>query len=348
MPEVHGQQHLLSQQYSPLTAGNLMKSLPLSLILLGLLLAGVGCQVKNDPTPIGGQPALPDGITLVESVERETPDQLIIPYKKYSLDNGLTVILHEDNSDPLVHVDVTYHVGSGREEVGKSGFAHFFEHLLFEGTKNIKKGEWFKIVTGNGGSNNAYTTNDFTYYYENFPSNNLELGLWMESERMLNAVISQAGVDNQREVVKEELRERNENTPYGSIMNEVFEHAFESHPYRWTPGGSPEYINQANLSEFMEFYKTFYVPNNACISIAGDISLSQSKEWIEKYFGDKLKKRLILTHRKDLLMGDYLIDDRTKNGADNFEGEHIHFGTEKFLRWDDVTSYLIEKTTATE
>jgi zinc protease len=208
-----------------------------------------------------------------------------INFEEYDLDNGLHVILHEDHSTPIVAVSVSYHVGSKNEDPSRTGFAHFFEHLLFEGSENIGRGEYMKLIQDNGGVLNANTSFDRTFYYEILPSNQLELGLWMEAERMLHAKIDQIGVDTQREVVKEELRERNENTPYGSIMNEVFEHAFVEHPYRWTPGGSPEYINKANLSEFMDFYKTFYVPNNACISIAGDIDPSQAKEWIATYFG---------------------------------------------------------------
>ena len=208
-----------------------------------------------------------------------------IAFEEYDLDNGLHVILHEDHSTPIVAVSVSYHVGSKNEDPNRTGFAHFFEHLLFEGSENIGRGEYMKLIQDNGGVLNANTSFDRTFYYEILPSNQLELGLWMEAERMLHAKIDQIGVDTQREVVKEELRERNENTPYGSIMNEVFAHAFVEHPYRWTPGGSPEYINQASLDEFMDFYKTFYVPNNACISIAGDIDPAQTKEWIEKYFG---------------------------------------------------------------
>ena len=208
-----------------------------------------------------------------------------IAFQEYDLDNGLHVILHEDHSTPIVAVSVSYHVGSKNEDPRRTGFAHFFEHLLFEGSENIGRGEYMKLIQDNGGVLNANTSFDRTFYYEILPSNQLELGLWMEAERMLHAKIDQIGVDTQREVVKEELRERNENTPYGSIMNEVFEHAFDEHPYRWTPGGSPEYINQASLEEFMDFYKTFYVPNNACISIAGDIDPVQAKIWIEKYFG---------------------------------------------------------------
>ena len=208
-----------------------------------------------------------------------------IVFEEYDLENGLHVILHEDHSTPIVAVSVSYHVGSKNEDSNRTGFAHFFEHLLFEGSENIGRGEYSKLVQENGGVLNANTSFDRTFYYEILPSNQLELGLWMEAERMLHAKIDQVGVDTQREVVKEELRERNENTPYGSILNEVFEHAYEKHPYRWTPGGSPEYINQAELDEFMEFYKTFYVPHNACLSIAGDIDPKQAKEWIEKYFG---------------------------------------------------------------
>ena len=212
-----------------------------------------------------------------------------IAFEEYDLDNGLHVILHEDHSTPIVAVSVSYHVGSKNEDPSRTGFAHFFEHLLFEGSENIGRGEYMKLIQDNGGVLNANTSFDRTFYYEILPSNQLELGLWMESERMLHAKIDQIGVDIQREVVKEELRERNENTPYGSIMNEIFEHAFVEHPYRWTPGGSPEYINQANLIEFMDFYKTFYLPNNACVSIAGDIDPDQAKEWIEKYFGSIAK-----------------------------------------------------------
>lgn len=208
-----------------------------------------------------------------------------IAFQEYDLDNGLHVILHEDHSTPIVAISVSYHVGSKNEDPNRTGFAHFFEHLLFEGSENIGRGEYMKLIQDNGGVLNANTSFDRTFYYEILPSNQLELGLWMEAERMLHAKIDQIGVDTQREVVKEELRERNENTPYGSIMNEVFEHAFIEHPYRWTPGGSPEYINQASLEEFMDFYKMYYVPNNACISIAGDIEPAQAKIWIEKYFG---------------------------------------------------------------
>ena len=128
-----------------------------------------------------------------------------VAFEEYNLDNGLHVILHQDKSAPVIITSVMYHVGAKDESPDRTGFAHFFEHLLFEGTENIKRGEWFKIVTANGGNNNANTTDDRTYYYEVFPSNNTELGLWMESERMMHPVINQIGVDTQNEVVKEEM-----------------------------------------------------------------------------------------------------------------------------------------------
>jgi zinc protease len=208
-----------------------------------------------------------------------------IKFSQFDLSNGLHVILHEDHSTPIVAVTVLYHVGSKNEDPKRTGFAHFFEHLMFEGSDNIKRGEYMKTVQNAGGQLNANTSFDRTFYFEVIPSNQLELGLWLESERMLHSKIDSIGVETQRKVVKEELKQRNENTPYGSILNEAFGHAFTVHPYKWTPGGSPEYINKAALQEFIDFYKTFYVPNNATLSVAGDINPTQAKAMIEKYFG---------------------------------------------------------------
>jgi predicted Zn-dependent peptidase len=209
-----------------------------------------------------------------------------VAFEEYDLDNGMHVILHNDNSAPVVITSVMYHVGAKDEQPNRTGFAHFFEHLLFEGTENIKRGEWFKIVTSNGGTNNANTTEDRTYYYEVFPSNNLELGLWMESERLLHPVINQIGVDTQNEVVKEEKRLRYDNSPYGQLIPEVKKNMFKNHPYRWTTIGSMDHLDAATLEEFQAFNKKFYVPNNAVLVVAGDISnVTQTKEWIKKYFG---------------------------------------------------------------
>lgn len=215
-----------------------------------------------------------------------------IKYTEYDLQNGLHVILHEDHSTPIVAVTILYHVGSKNEDPKRTGFAHFFEHLMFEGSENIKRGEFMKLVQNAGGDLNANTSFDRTFYYEVLPSNQLELGIWMEAERMLHSKIDTLGVETQRKVVKEELKQRNENTPYGSILNESFGHAFVDHPYRWTPGGSPEYINKASLQEFVDFYKTYYVPNNATLSIAGDLNPGQTKALIEKYFGSISKGTL--------------------------------------------------------
>lgn len=207
-----------------------------------------------------------------------------IEFEEYTLGNGLHVILHQDKSAPVVTTSVMYHVGAKDEDPERTGFAHFFEHLLFEGTQNIGRGEWFKIVSANGGQNNANTSDDRTYYYEIFPSNNLQLGLWMESERMLHAVINQIGVDTQREVVKEEKRLRMDNQPYGNILTAVKKNLFFNHPYRWTTIGSIEHLNAATLNEFQDFYKKFYVPNNAVLVVAGDFEKPQAKKWINDYF----------------------------------------------------------------
>jgi len=207
-----------------------------------------------------------------------------VEFEEFDLDNGLHVVLHQDNSAPVVITSVMYHVGAKDEQPNRTGFAHFFEHLLFEGTKNIERGEWFKIVTANGGHNNANTTDDRTYYYEIFPSNNLELALWMESERLMHPVINQIGVDTQNEVVKEEKRLRVDNQPYGNLIKAVKENMFKNHPYRWTTIGEMEHLDAATLEEFQAFNKKFYIPNNAVLVVAGQFDKAQAKEWIKKYF----------------------------------------------------------------
>lgn len=208
-----------------------------------------------------------------------------VEFDQYTLDNGLHVILHQDKSAPVVVTSVMYHVGAKDENPERTGFAHFFEHLLFEGTKNIERGEWFKLVTANGGQNNANTSDDRTYYYEVFPSNNLKLALWMESERLMHPVINQIGVSTQNEVVKEEKRLRVDNQPYGQLFTEVKKNMFTKHPYRWAPIGSMEHLDAATLDEFLAFNKKFYIPNNAVLVVAGDFEKDQAKQWIKEYFG---------------------------------------------------------------
>lgn len=209
-----------------------------------------------------------------------------IKFEEYDLDNGLHVVLHQDNSAPVVTVGVMYHVGAKDEQADRTGFAHFFEHLLFEGTKNIGRGEFMKIVSSNGGSNNANTSSDRTYYFETFPSNNQKLGLWLESERLRHPVINQIGVDTQNEVVKEEKRMRMDNQPYGNFFNVLLTSLFEKHPYKGTVIGSMEHLDAAQLSEFQAFFKKFYIPNNATLVVAGDINPTETKEWINQYFAD--------------------------------------------------------------
>ncbi len=208
-----------------------------------------------------------------------------VDFVEYDLDNGLHVILHQDKSVPLAVTSVMYHVGSKDDSPDRTGFAHFFEHLLFEGTENIDRGQFMKIVESNGGSLNAYTSNDETYYFEFFPSNKLELGLWLESERMLHPVIDEIGVQTQNEVVKEEKRSNYDNRPYGQLLPQITQSLFTKHPYRWLPIGSMEHLDAATLDEFIAYNKKFYVPNNAVLVVAGNFEIDDVKKKISDYFG---------------------------------------------------------------
>ncbi|MCO6475878.1 MAG: insulinase family protein [Phaeodactylibacter sp.] len=207
-----------------------------------------------------------------------------IAFEKYELDNGLKVILHQDKSTPIVAIAVMYHVGSKNEDPERTGFAHFFEHLLFEGSENIERGEFSQYIQDAGGTLNAYTTNDNTCYFEILPSNQLELGLWLESERMLHAKVDQKGVETQREVVKEEMRMRYDNRPYGSFLKEISSRLYQKYPYMWPVIGSMDHLNAASEEDYVKFYKQFYVPNNAVLVLAGDFEPQQAKEWVSKYF----------------------------------------------------------------
>ena len=207
-----------------------------------------------------------------------------IKFTEYDLPNGLHVILSQDHSTPNVAVSVLYHVGSKNEVQGRTGFAHFFEHLMFEGSENIDRGQYMAMVENAGGALNANTSFDRTYYYELLPSNQVGLGLWMEAERMKHAKVDETGVETQRKVVQEEKRQRIDNQPYGTMGENVFALAFKEHPYQNMPIGTFEDLNNAKIDEFRDFYHTFYVPNNATLSIAGDIDVDSTKQMIEKYF----------------------------------------------------------------
>lgn len=209
-----------------------------------------------------------------------------IQFVEYDLPNGLKVLLHEDHSTPIVAVSVMYHVGSKNEKPKRSGFAHFFEHLLFEGSDNIKRGEFDDYINNAGGFNNANTWYDRTYYYEVLPSNQLALGLWLESERMLHAKVEQVGIETQRQVVKEERRQRTDNQPYGKLLEETLKRLYTVHPYKSSVIGSMEDLDAAVEEDYKTFYKDFYRPDNAILSIAGDIDIAQTKQLIDVYFKD--------------------------------------------------------------
>ncbi|MCY4510763.1 MAG: pitrilysin family protein, partial [Acidobacteria bacterium] len=253
--------------------------------------SGVRQQVATPAPPVppaAAAPSLPDGVTLVEAAERQPGDEVFIPYRKFRLDNGLTVILHEDRSDPLVHVDVTYHVGSAREEVGKSGFAHFFEHMMFQGSTNVGDEQHFRIVTESGGTLNGTTYYDFTNYYQTAPANHLEKLLWLEADRMgffLDAVM-QEKFEVQRDTVKNERGQRMENAPYGLLDERVGEALYpEGHPYSWSVLGYVEDLDRVSVDDLKAFFLRWYGPNNAVLAVGGDFDEAETLGWIRKYFG---------------------------------------------------------------
>jgi len=209
-----------------------------------------------------------------------------IEFKEFTLENGLHVIMHQDNSTPIVANTVFYHVGSKNENPERTGFAHFFEHLMFEGSPNIERGKFFEIIESAGGELNAGTSQDFTVYFETMPSNQLELALYLESERMLHAKVDQIGVDTQREVIKEEMKQVMEERPYGSFQKELPIRLYPNHPYKSPIIGSAEHLDAATLEEFQEFYNTFYTPNNATLAIAGDIDYDATEALVRKYFSE--------------------------------------------------------------
>jgi zinc protease len=224
---------------------------------------------------------------LVQKVIKKG-DELIIPFQKYVLPNGLTVILTEDHSDPIVHVDVSYHVGSAREEIGKSGFAHFFEHMMFEGSDHVKSGNHFKTINAAGGTLNGQTSKDKTIYFETVPSNQLEKMLWLESDRMgflINAV-TQRKFEIQRSTVKNERGQNYDNRPYGLVGEAASKALYPyGHPYSWLTIGYVEDLNKVDVNDLKRFFLRWYGPNNATLTIGGDIEVKQTLAWVEKYFG---------------------------------------------------------------
>ena len=225
---------------------------------------------------------------LVEKVEA-SDDRVVIPYEKYKLlSNNLTLIIHEDHSDPVVHVQVAYHVGSARESVRNSGFAHFFEHMMFQGSKNVADEEHFKIISEAGGTNNAYTSFDKTVYINTAPSNLTETLLWLESDRMGTHLdgFTQKKFENQRDAVKNEKRQRYDNQPYGMVSEILFKSLYANHPYEWTPIGFVDDLDAASFEDLRNFFLRWYGPNNATLVISGDVDPEQVKQWVAKYFGN--------------------------------------------------------------
>ncbi|MDX1904269.1 MAG: pitrilysin family protein, partial [Thermonemataceae bacterium] len=224
---------------------------------------------------------------LVEKVVKKG-DEIVIPYEKYVLPNGLTLVIHEDHSDPIVHIDVTYHVGSAREEIQKSGFAHFFEHMMFQGSDNVADEEHFKIVTESGGTLNGTTNRDRTNYFETLPANQLEVGLWLEADRMgfLLDAVTQKKFEVQRATVKNERGQNYDNRPYGLVKENIDKNLYPyGHPYSWLTIGYVEDLDRVNVEDLKNFFLRWYGPNNAVVTVGGDVNPKQVVQLVEKYFG---------------------------------------------------------------
>lgn len=228
-------------------------------------------------------------VRLVERNEAKTVgDHVNIPYTKFVLSNGLTLIVNEDHSDPIVHVDITYHVGSAREEIGQSGFAHFFEHMMFQGSKHVADEEHFKIITAAGGTMNGSTNRDRTNYFETVPKNYLETALWLEADRMgfLLDAVTQQKFEIQRATVKNEKGQRYENRPYGMVGEITGKNLYPfGHPYSWPTIGYVEDLNRVNVEDLKKFFLRWYGPNNAVLTVGGDVDAAEVVQLVEKYFG---------------------------------------------------------------
>ncbi len=289
---------------------------------------------------------------LIGILSFPTFSQEKIKFVEYDLPNGMHVILHEEKATPIVAVSVLYHVGSKNEKSDRTGFAHFFEHLLFEGSQNIERGEYAKIVERAGGTLNANTSMDRTFYFELLPSNQLELGLWLESERLLHAKVESVGIETQRSVVKEEKRLRIDNQPYATFLGEMFKRVFTNHPYNWQPIGSMEDLDAAQEEDYVGFYHTYYVPSNATLSIAGDINIAETKKMIDKYFASIPSGQALNLYRDYLVLENSLF--ATKYGVeksifgDDFFAMTNPKAKETFAKYSKIPTTVVrpEKTYA--
>ena len=208
-----------------------------------------------------------------------------LDYQITTLSNGLRVILSEDHSTPIVHVSVWYHVGSRDEKPGRTGFAHLFEHMMFKGSKNVQPESHTSIIASYGGRSNAYTQEDATVFWETLPSQYLPLALWMEADRMATLRVDRDAFEKEREVVKEERRLRVDNQPYGRLNEILFDHAFTTHPYKHATIGSMKDLEAASLQDVRDFHDTYYVPENAVVTIVGDFDTAQAMQLVQQYFG---------------------------------------------------------------
>jgi zinc protease len=246
-------------------------------------LARVALVVALLTVPLGAQAPAPSPAPATDGVP------LRLPYSQFTLPNGLHVILHEDHTVPAVSVNIWYHVGSANERPGRTGFAHLFEHLMFEGSGHVKEGEFDRLIESAGGANNGSTDTDHTNYFIDVPSNALELALYLESDRMgyLLDALSPARVDAQRDVVKNERRQSYDNRPYGAAMIELDQMQYpENHPYHWPTIGYMEDLTAATYADVVEFFKKYYAPNNASLVVAGDIDPAAARRLVEKWFGE--------------------------------------------------------------
>ena len=260
-------------------------------VVLAVVLAVIPLSAQS-PNPSSSEPGQSRPAAAARSSETASPSQstrLEVPYRLFTLANGLTVILHQDRTVPVVAVNVWYHVGSANERRGRTGFAHLFEHLMFEGSKNVKEGEFDTLLEGAGGNNNGSTTNDRTNYVIDVPSNALELALYLESDRMayLLDAMSPERVNGQRDVVKNERRQSYENRPYGMAEIELDSMLWpENHPYNWPTIGSMEDLTAASYQDVVDFFKKYYAPNNASLVLAGDIDLDRTEALVHKWFDE--------------------------------------------------------------